>query len=176
MSKYKRNVYVPSSRENAREAFSKALIRSIVEEVENGVSRKELCSRHGMSSATLGEWMTRYGSARYHQNKKKSFSQTERNVTARAVLEGRISAKQAALAKGVRTTTIQRWMQQKQAQEADLSFLNPEVMPLKDTVTDKALANELLEATLKIKALETMIDIAEQQFKIPIRKKSGAKQ
>jgi hypothetical protein len=35
---------------------------------------------------------------------------------------------------------------------------------------------QLNEANLKIKALETMIDIAEQQFKISIRKKFGAKQ
>ena len=35
---------------------------------------------------------------------------------------------------------------------------------------------ELAEAKLKIAALETMIDIAEEQFKISIRKKPGAKQ
>ncbi len=35
---------------------------------------------------------------------------------------------------------------------------------------------DLADAKLKITALETMIDIAEEQFKISIRKKSGAKQ
>jgi len=35
---------------------------------------------------------------------------------------------------------------------------------------------ELMSAKLKIAALETMIDLAEEQFKINIRKKYGAKQ
>jgi transposase-like protein len=176
MSKYNKHVYVPSSRQNSKEAFSKAVIVCIVEEVEKGASRKELCKQYGMSSGTLGEWMTRYGSAKYLQNKKKSFSKAERNVTARAVLEGRISVEQAALSKGIRKSTIKQWVKQKQQDDAELSVLNPQVMPLKSTASDKALAAELSVAMLKIKALETMIDIAEEHFKIPIRKKSGAKQ
>ena len=40
----------------------------------------------------------------------------------------------------------------------------------------KALKKVLEEAQLKIKALNTLIDVAEDQFKIPIRKKPGAKQ
>ena len=112
MSKYNKRIYVPSSRKKANEAFSKAFINRIVQAVEGGLSRKELCHMHGMSSTTLAEWMSRYGSIRYHQNKKKSFSETERNVTARAVLEGRVSIKEAALSKGVRRTTIQQWIRQ----------------------------------------------------------------
>jgi transposase len=176
MNKYNKHVYVASSRQNAREAFSKAAIRDIVQQVENGVLRKDLCKRYGMSSGTLGEWMTRYGSAKYQQSKKKFFSEAERNLTARAVLEGRMSIEQAALSKGIRRSTIKQWVKQKQGEDAELSVLNPQVMPLKSTVSDKALATELSMANLKINALETMIDIAEQQFKIPIRKKSGAKQ
>ena len=40
----------------------------------------------------------------------------------------------------------------------------------------RALKKALEEANLKIKALDTMIDIAEEQLKINIRKKSGARQ
>jgi hypothetical protein len=40
----------------------------------------------------------------------------------------------------------------------------------------KALKKALEEANLKIRALDTMIDIAEEQLKIDIRKKSGARQ
>ncbi len=39
-----------------------------------------------------------------------------------------------------------------------------------------ALKKALEEAELKIKALNTLIDVAEEQFKIPIRKKPGARQ
>jgi transposase len=38
------------------------------------------------------------------------------------------------------------------------------------------LQKALEEAELKIKALNTLIDVAEEQLKIDIRKKSGAKQ
>jgi TolA-binding protein len=40
----------------------------------------------------------------------------------------------------------------------------------------KTLQQQLQEAQLKIAALETMIEIAEKQYKIEIRKKPGAKQ
>lgn len=40
----------------------------------------------------------------------------------------------------------------------------------------QALKKALAEADLKIRALDTMIDIAEDQLKIDIRKKSGARQ
>jgi transposase len=40
----------------------------------------------------------------------------------------------------------------------------------------KALKKALEEAELKIRALNTLIDVAEEQFKIPIRKKPGARQ
>jgi hypothetical protein len=44
------------------------------------------------------------------------------------------------------------------------------------TIEQNGLEQQLAEAQLKIRALETMIDIAEEQLKIDIRKKSGAKQ
>lgn len=40
----------------------------------------------------------------------------------------------------------------------------------------KELQQALAEAEFKIKALDTLIDIAEEQLKINIRKKSGARQ
>jgi hypothetical protein len=48
------------------------------------------------------------------------------------------------------------------------------IQPLHYSPTE--LSKQLIEANLKIKALETMIDVAEQKFKISIRKKFGAKQ
>lgn len=40
----------------------------------------------------------------------------------------------------------------------------------------KALQKQLTLSELKVEALETMIDLAEEELKIPIRKKSGSKQ
>jgi uncharacterized membrane protein YgaE (UPF0421/DUF939 family) len=54
----------------------------------------------------------------------------------------------------------------------DKPSLQPE---LKDTEKE-ALKKALEEAQLKISALNTLIDVAEDQFKIKIRKKAGARQ
>jgi len=40
----------------------------------------------------------------------------------------------------------------------------------------KELEKQLQDAEIKNIALETMVDVAEKQFKLPIRKKPGAKQ
>ena len=45
-----------------------------------------------------------------------------------------------------------------------------------DHASKAALEKALQEAELKIKALNTLIDVAEEQLKIDIRKKSGARQ
>jgi hypothetical protein len=50
----------------------------------------------------------------------------------------------------------------------------PDPDPSKEAL-EQAL-KKLQEAELKVKALNTMIDVAEEQFKISIRKKPGAKQ
>ena len=49
-------------------------------------------------------------------------------------------------------------------------------LELPDTNRDKDLEKKLRDAHLKIALLESMIDIAEQQLNIDIRKKAGAKQ
>jgi transposase len=43
-------------------------------------------------------------------------------------------------------------------------------------VSNEALQKALEEAELKLKALNILIDVAEEQLKIDIRKKSGARQ
>ena len=63
----------------------------------------------------------------------------------------------------------------------DLSLTKAEEVAKKtvdpsDNAELKALKKALEEANLKIRALDTMIDIAEEQLKIDIRKKSGARQ
>jgi hypothetical protein len=49
-------------------------------------------------------------------------------------------------------------------------------VPQEEDEEKKALRKALEEAELKIKALNTLIDVAEDQLKVQIRKKPGAKQ
>ena len=66
------------------------------------------------------------------------------------------------------------------AENTEISILNPTAMPKKPTdnlaAENKALRQALSQANLKIKALDTLIDVAEENLKIDIRKKPGAKQ
>jgi transposase len=162
---------------SARVQFSKKVIRQAVQEVEDGSSRKEVCSRYGMASTTLGDWMRRFGSPAYFEHRRKSFSSTQRRSIARSVLEGRITIQEVALVHRVDKKLVRSWIRAVKQEEHDLVCINQEDMTaIQTNAAGIVNQKELEEARLKIKALELMIDIAEEQFKIAIRKKSGAKQ
>lgn len=158
--------------------YDKRLIRKVVEAVEADVPRSELCSLYGMSIKTLTVWMLKYGSPAYHAAKKKIWKDAERRSVLRTIDSG-MSLKEAHVAFGVHPATIKGWMR-KFAKNDDLAGCNPVVMPKEPTHTvtsdeARALQKALAEAELKIAGLNTLIDIAEDQLKIDIRKKSGAK-
>jgi transposase-like protein len=87
---------------------------------------------------------------------------------------------------GIKTEkTIKAWREQFEQENDELAFLNDREMKKKKlsqgSSTDsnqeiKALQKALEEAQLKVAALNTLIDVAEEQLKINIRKKPGAKQ
>lgn len=74
---------------------------------------------------------------------------------------------------------VQRWIKEYQKQQQELlpSGMEPpkEKFDQESSESAKKLEEELRLAKIKIAALETMIDLAEEQFKIEIRKKSGTK-
>jgi hypothetical protein len=84
---------------------------------------------------------------------------------------------EASLIYKVEKKTIGAWLRKAAQEDTDLTGPKQQDMTLKQTNDpDQDIQRQLMEAKLKIKALETMIDIAEGQFKIAIRKKPGAKQ
>ena len=168
---------IPSKRGDPGTRFHKQLILQIVREIEEGLPRKEVCDKYGMAYCTLGEWMTRFGSASYHATKRSHFSIHQRRSIIRALQEGRMTKDEAHLMHKVGKKTLTTWLREAKHQDNDLASFNQKDMAAKQiSYSGSELHNELTDARLKIKALETMIDIAEEQFKIAIRKKSGAKQ
>lgn len=172
----------PILRVNRQEKFDKRTIQTAVNTVESGLSRKAVCCQYGVSQWTLSVWMRVYGSASYHANKRVSFSDQQRRSVVRAITAGRMSIASAMLAYKIKSnSTLRKWIQAANQENAELAVLNKPVMEdpsqlLSPPPDVKALQQALEEARLKIAALETMMDIAEQQFNIQIRKKSGAKQ
>ena len=162
--------------------FSKHFINEVVRSIERGATRREIIARYGMSRSTLSDWMREYGSAGYHASMQ-PLSAPDRRSLVRAIEEGGMSIHEAKRVFKVRSTVIvKRYLHQAAKEKAELSrraqlMDTNEVRKEPVDPTDvEALKKALQEAELKIKALNTLIDVAEDQFKIDIRKKPGARQ
>ena len=165
-----------------RPHFSKVLINQIVQAVERGATRREIISRYGMSKSTLSEWMREYGSPAYHASQK-PLSSSDRRSMVRAIEEGTMTISEAKIAfKLCSTTSVRKYLRESEKEKSELKRLSTlmdknearsEAISSEDT---EALKKALQEAELKIKALNTLIDVAEDHFKISIRKKPGARQ
>lgn len=167
--------------------YDKRFIKEIVLAIENGLPRSEAVKEHGMSRSTLSDWMREYGSQAYHASKQGHLSLSERRSIVRAIEEGRMTVAEAKLAHNLSwTPTIRKWLRDFQREKEELEASNkdhmaneaenqqPDPDPGKEAL-EEAL-KKLQESELKVKALNTLIDIAEEQFKISIRKKPGARQ
>jgi transposase-like protein len=157
--------------------FARKDILSAVRLVEEGSARRDVLSQFGCSETTLGEWLRVYGSASYHQNKRKTYSKTEKRAVVQAFTNG-MSLKEVSIAYGITSVKLIRdWVRQSEEEKFDL-YVSEEVMAKKKKEQEPedvaALRQELELAKLKIEALNTLIDVAEDHLKIDIRKKSGA--
>jgi len=167
-------------------SYGKSFILEIVESIERGVPRSHITREHGIARSVLAGWMRDYGSPAYHASKQGHLSQQEKRSIVRAIEEGRMTIFEARAAYRVNSTvTITKWLKESKRENAELVASNSALMANKeedqqpDPDSKKALAEalkKLEEAELKVKALNTLIDVAEEQFKISIRKKAGARQ
>jgi transposase len=160
--------------------FELPIILEVVSKAEKGISRQRLCAEYGMGKTTLQEWLNRHGSQHYHANKRARHSPEERRSIVRSIVQGRMTIREAQLQHGIKANdTIRGWLR-----TFSKETLTPSPAAMKDkkkpTTTEseeiKALKKALAASQLKVAALETMVDIAERELKIDIRKKSGAKQ
>lgn len=171
-------------RTNRRQRCSKQLIEAVVRSVESGERRQQVCEQYGVSMPSLQTWLRLYGSEDYQRKKMRRFSDQEKRSILRRIEQGSMTVQQAMSAYNLKgRDTIKKWQLQYRQEDMALIAINPSIMEqlatsLGSPSDPKTLELEkaLAEAKLKIAALETMIDLAEQQFKIKIRKKSGAKQ
>lgn len=160
--------------------YDQRLIKEIVQAVEEGTPRFELCQRYGCSKASLVRWINKFGSAACQQFKRKVYKASEKRSVLRAIASG-MSVKEARISFGITNNAIIcSWMREAEKENDDLSMVNPAPMAkhVKNMETDevRVLRDALAFEQLRNKALNTLIDLAEEQLKIDIRKKSGARQ
>lgn len=159
--------------------FPEATILLIVSKVISGVCRKQLCRDYGIGITTLQRWIRRYGPP--SSTPRKYFSQQERRSIVRQIEQGQLSLSEARHRYNVRgESTIRVWMSNFRQQNAVIPPTAPVDMKKKTSDKEneeiKALKKALAESQLKVAALETLVDVAERELKIDIRKKSGARQ
>lgn len=173
-------------RYRVRGTYDKRFIADVLQQIHNGMPRQQACDKYNISSRTLRHWIENDRMGISSANLYKSLSIQVKRSIVRAVESKRLSVKEAQMTYGIRSaSTIRKWMRQFQQENDDLAFVNESGMkkkkPTQDNSTDnsqdiKALQKALADAQLKVAALNTLIDVAEEQLKINIRKKPGAKQ
>ncbi len=174
----KETEFIYTERTSKQQSFDKRLIEHVLYLLEQGVPRRDLQSQYGISKRSLASWIANgVPSGQRH----KVYSMAEKRSVVRAVETG-MSIRQAQIAFDIASdSSIRTWIKAFKEGNAELSFSNPLKMAKKTTDQSEkteleSLQKALEEEILKNRALNTMIDIAEQQLKIDIRKKSGAKQ
>jgi transposase-like protein len=166
--------------------YDQRFIKQVVQEIEEGLPRKAACIEYGLKFKTLNGWMVTFASAAYKDTHKREFCTAIKRSVVRAVTAGTMSIKEALTAYDIKDgATIKRWIAQEKRENAELVAINTPVLNTKKQTDSssndlqaahEALKKQLEEAQLKIFALNTLIDVAEEQLKINIRKKPGAKQ
>ena len=173
-------------RYGARGTYDKRFIADVLEQIHNGMPRQQACDKYNISPGTLRHWIEadRMGISSDNLYKKLS-NQVKRSIV-RAVESKRLSIKEAQMTYSIRSaSTIRKWMRQFQQENVELALVNERGMKKKKVTPSNSIDNNqdinalqkaLVDAQLKIAALNTLIDVAEEQLNINIRKKPGAKQ
>jgi len=166
--------------------YDKRFIGQVVAEVIGGKSMRMVCEEYSVKRTTVLRWLGCQDLENVPKRLKRVVPMSLRRTIVRSVQAGRISIREAQITYGIRSAdTIKKWVMQMEQENPELVDQTDEPMATdksakKSSSTDqqaevKALQKALQEAQLKIAALNTLIDVAEEQLKINIRKKPGAK-
>lgn len=158
--------------------FPEALKKKVVNQLETG----ELTAAQAMDQYqirtidTLKTWVIRFAAnPELDIVARKRYKQSHRRQVALEIAAGRLTPKEAARANKVRLDCIQSWIKEFKPATPAIAQKLPKKLSSETSSTQHA-EQQLKLLQLKVIALETMIDIAEEKFDIDIRKKSGTKQ
>jgi transposase len=164
--------------------FQTNLRDELIKLIEDGVPRSVIVYQYGVSRSTLCDWMRNHGSKEYQAKQRgKHLTEVEKRSVVRQVEQGELTPHAARKTYGISGSTLNKWLKASVKENVELAVYDPfemkdkpEGQPDLPDPEKEALKKALEEAQLKISALNTLIDVAEDQFKIKIRKKAGARQ
>jgi len=128
--------------------------------------------------------MRNHGSKDYQAKQLGSdLTEVEKRSIVRQIEQGLLTPHAARTTYGMSGQTLNKWLKASLKENVELAVYDP--FEMKDKAVGQpdlpdpekeSLKKALEDAQLKISALNTLIDVAEDQFKIKIRKKAGARQ
>jgi transposase-like protein len=161
-----------SKRADGFRIFPEEERKRIVAQIEQGeITRQQALQQYGIADPdTLRSWILRYAVSP-ERILGKIFTKADKRQAAYRIINGEISNSQLATELKVGTSTLRKWTRDVRA-EMGLSKTSKDTPSLVEISSHE----QTLDLRLKVAALETMIDIAEKELNIDIRKKSGTKQ
>jgi transposase-like protein len=141
--------------------------KKIVQEIESGLlTRQQAREKYNIvDNGTLRSWILLYSTNPKTILKPKSTPEDRRRAVYQ-ILQGEATVEQIAMQMKVSLPVVSAWVRDIRSKEI--------VVITEDGRQERDKQIEAFQ--LKVAALETMIDIAERELKIDIRKKSGTKQ
>ncbi len=172
------------NRVNERCHFQTNLRDEIVKSIETGTPRSVIAYQYGVSRTTLSKWMRNHGSKEYQAKQLGThLTEVEKRSIVRQVEQGVLTPHAARKVYGLSGNVLNKWLKTSLKENVELAVYDsfemkgtPVGQPDLPDPEKEALKKALEDARLKISALNTLIDVAEDQFKIKIRKKAGARQ
>lgn len=149
--------------------------RQAVKELEAGEITLQMAMRKYeiRSRGTIRKWLMKYSDNPEIHKPRTMHPIAVKQQAVREIEMGLITRQQVANKLNVSRSNVAYWQRK---YSSDISSMKNTDKQNSSPNNDGKSNQELEDAKLKIAALETMIDIAEEQFKIQIRKKPGTKQ
>lgn len=151
--------------------------RQAVEELESGfITLNQAMKKYEVNRPfVINSWLFKYSKNPEQYGPKKKHTSAEIKQIVRDIERGKLTRKEARIKHNVSKNAVAYWVKKYSSHLSCIDINNSKMQKTKRT-TGKIIEKELQEANLKIAGLETMIDLAEEQYKIEIRKKFGTKQ
>ena len=170
----KENVKIFNEKKVVHKCYSIREIREIVCKIE----KDELCISeaseiYDVKTETVKSWLRRYSKI-IEVTVKHRLPKETKKTTVRNIQAGIMTVEETAKKYGIDSHTINRWMKEYSI-NISATCAEPIENGTPEPKIDKTILKEIEELNLKVIALETMIDVAETELNIDIRKKSGTK-
>ena len=148
----------------------------LVEEIESDqITVQEAVHKYQVTRTTLKQWIRTYGQGATIPDAYQHAPPLHKRQIINEIETGKLTFLEALKKYKISESTLYSW-RKKYSNDIVSVKTTDNMKKNEESYPSSTESQHLEELKLKIIALETMIDIAEKEFNIPIRKKCGSKQ